>query len=732
MKKGASGALLFFRSGSILFVRDGYPRRRFGRHELGDIAGRGLGGDRRLVRRGLHGGLVGYSFQLRDGRGRRDRRGGGDGGRRLGRNDGRGRLARGLGILGDRGGGLGRRLGRKDRAGGRLRIRKGVGGVRGWRSRFRRRFYRYQFLQLPGGQFARGAGKRGGLRGGGRGKQEGRYNYFHWLIYPRELQLKYKIKRYNPIGPNGPFSGGSLGPGRLFAGATGYRNMKILAFLFLLFSAIPAAAEPPLRALFWYLPPTLDTRDAEKFALLPLAKNIYAPLVSSFLDGKPRGMAAESWTVSPDGLTWRFRIRKGLSFQDGSPLTAEAAAANFKRILWLTRSERMALNALLPEIKNWGSYAEPLKSLYAENGEVVFKFSRRPKNLLEAISQPIYGLADPKCFGADGAWKEPFCAGGSGEYLIAERAANRLLLKARRIFERAENAPAAVEFLVPTPASPSYLKTMVEGGADLALTSSLELDGEMRELMRPARVEALPLPKLRMNFAMLNPSRPPFSDPALRRSFRDVFLARLRAAGAEPDASFFPRGTAGYLRFPEPKAPRPLLTHAGETAVVFLNKKSANPLKKKHIFSDIVRQAVLDSLEAHGLKAEILNPSEAQHWARYGKGDYDFLVQASVLSVENTFESLRTLFMRKDGAGLPDPQGKIARLIEEAEGREEPAARRGIAEKINRAIFEEAAEVTYANSGMAYLYGPGVNLSRCSTFPSPIEFRAVGWTPAAR
>lgn len=44
-------------------------------------------------------------------------------------------------------------------------------------------------------------------------------------------------------------------------------------------------------------------------------------------------MAAESWTVSPDSLTWTFKIRKGIKFDDGTPLDAKAVKFSFDRVL---------------------------------------------------------------------------------------------------------------------------------------------------------------------------------------------------------------------------------------------------------------------------------------------------------------------------------------------------------------------------------------------------------------
>jgi peptide/nickel transport system substrate-binding protein len=50
-------------------------------------------------------------------------------------------------------------------------------------------------------------------------------------------------------------------------------------------------------------------------------------------DLSPRPELAESWTVSPDGKTWTFKIRQGVKWQDGQPLTAKDVAFTYNYIV---------------------------------------------------------------------------------------------------------------------------------------------------------------------------------------------------------------------------------------------------------------------------------------------------------------------------------------------------------------------------------------------------------------
>jgi peptide/nickel transport system substrate-binding protein len=57
-------------------------------------------------------------------------------------------------------------------------------------------------------------------------------------------------------------------------------------------------------------------------------------------------MAAESYTVSPDGLEWTVKIRNGITFDDGTPLDAKAVKFSFDRVLTIGKGPADNLGAI--------------------------------------------------------------------------------------------------------------------------------------------------------------------------------------------------------------------------------------------------------------------------------------------------------------------------------------------------------------------------------------------------
>jgi peptide/nickel transport system substrate-binding protein len=58
---------------------------------------------------------------------------------------------------------------------------------------------------------------------------------------------------------------------------------------------------------------------------------IYDTLFGTDADGKVKPQMVESWTESPDKRLWTFKLRKGLEFHDGKPVTGEDVIASLQR-----------------------------------------------------------------------------------------------------------------------------------------------------------------------------------------------------------------------------------------------------------------------------------------------------------------------------------------------------------------------------------------------------------------
>ena len=91
--------------------------------------------------------------------------------------------------------------------------------------------------------------------------------------------------------------------------------------------------------------------------------NVYEPLVGMSdedpADFKP--VLAESWSISEDGLTYTFNLRKGVKFSDGTDFNAEAAKFNFDRIFTLKKGGAYAVLRGIESVNVKGDYRIEIK-----------------------------------------------------------------------------------------------------------------------------------------------------------------------------------------------------------------------------------------------------------------------------------------------------------------------------------------------------------------------------------
>jgi peptide/nickel transport system substrate-binding protein len=103
-----------------------------------------------------------------------------------------------------------------------------------------------------------------------------------------------------------------------------------MAALAIAFSAHGTAMARDLTVGLKTEPSSLDPQYHSLTPNTQIALTIFDPLVRADKELKPTPALAESWTV--DGNVWTFKLRPGVKFSDGTPLTAEDVVFTFERV----------------------------------------------------------------------------------------------------------------------------------------------------------------------------------------------------------------------------------------------------------------------------------------------------------------------------------------------------------------------------------------------------------------
>ncbi|WP_029115190.1 ABC transporter substrate-binding protein [Mycobacterium sp. URHB0044] len=80
-------------------------------------------------------------------------------------------------------------------------------------------------------------------------------------------------------------------------------------------------------------PDQLDPQKTSAYFSFEVLENVFDTLVEPDQDLQMRPALAKAWSVSPDQLTWTFQLRDGVTFQDGSPFTADDVVYSYRRII---------------------------------------------------------------------------------------------------------------------------------------------------------------------------------------------------------------------------------------------------------------------------------------------------------------------------------------------------------------------------------------------------------------
>ncbi len=320
--------------------------------------------------------------------------------------------------------------------------------------------------------------------------------------------------------------------------------------------------------------------------------------------GQVRPAAAEGWSVSDDGRTWTFRLRPGLLWSDGSPLTAmdfvrawrravlPDLASDYAGFLLNVRGARALFawrEAALARLAREGCDAAKAEALWAETQRrlasdlglrapddrtLVVDLERPVPHWLQLCAFPAtfpvpaalverFSRLDPATgrMVQDARWTRAGTLVGNGPYRLAEWRPKRLLrLERNERFHGAANVAVRSIDILPVE-DPNTAVLAFENGAVDWLTDTLaEYRGDMLEQVRAGtRTNLHVLDAFGTDFFSFN-CRPrladgranPFADARVRRAFalavdKQALVDRITRLGERVAGSLVPVGALpGY------------------------------------------------------------------------------------------------------------------------------------------------------------------------------------------
>lgn len=325
-----------------------------------------------------------------------------------------------------------------------------------------------------------------------------------------------------------------------------------------------------------------------------VVSQLFEPLLRYDSDGLGfRPALALSWDDTDDGLSWTFRLRRGVRFHDGTPFDAAAVCANFER--WYHfRGVQQSFAIGLSWRDFFGGFATqddpsaPTESLYRScevraEDEVVVNLTYRSGRFLPAMAIWPFSIASPEAlrrYEADkvsGTPAGPVFEGtystehptGTGPFRLAEFVPNDRVVLVRNEDYWGPEPKVARVILRPIPDAAARRQALESGevhGID-------PVDPRDRDALRRGGFRVVEGPPLNVGFIGFNQGYPPLDNLKVRQAIahalnRKAVVEAKYAPGTIPATQFQPPTIPGHAddvaTYPfDPERARRLLAESG-------------------------------------------------------------------------------------------------------------------------------------------------------------------------
>jgi peptide/nickel transport system substrate-binding protein len=387
---------------------------------------------------------------------------------------------------------------------------------------------------------------------------------------------------------------------------------------------------------------TMDPGEAFELSTAEVTSNTYDLLVRLDLNDTSKivGDLAESWTVSDDGLTYTFKLKQGLKFASGNPITAEDVAFSFERAVKLDKSPAFILT-------QFGLTGDNVteKAKAADESTFVFTVDKpyAPSFVLNCLTATVASVVDKKLvlehvapvtpsdeykydndFG--NGWLKTGYA-GSGAFKMREWRANEVVVLERNDNYHGEKAPLA-RVIYRHMKESSGQRLALEAG-DIDVARNLE-PGDLDAISKNAELATTAAPKGTVYYISLNQKNPNLAKPEVVEAFKylvdyDAIGSTLIKGIGEIHQTFLPKGVLGELdekpyTFDVAKA-KELLAKAGlaDGFTVTMDTRNTQPVTG-------IAESFQQTLGQAGVKLEIIPGDGKQTLTKYRARTHDMYI----------------------------------------------------------------------------------------------------------
>lgn len=290
--------------------------------------------------------------------------------------------------------------------------------------------------------------------------------------------------------------------------------------------------------------PSMDAHRETTYAVIHPVAPFYSLLLRVDPNDKKglriHGDAAEdNWKVSPDKKTFTFKLRKGIRFHDGTPMTARDVVATFNKIIF-------PAEGVLSARKGYFLMVDSVKAV--GNSTVVFKLKFGSPAFIPAVAMPYNFIYQADVLAKDVRWYEKNVL-GSGPFKNAKFTPGSKMIGERNNDYFKPGLPYLDGFEAIFSKKQAVQVAAIRSGRAMGLFRGLP-PATVKDIVRSLGKENVNVLKSTWNCALFvvpNSHRKPFDDPRVRRA---LSLALDRWGGSRYLSNIAIVKTVGGLVFP--------------------------------------------------------------------------------------------------------------------------------------------------------------------------------------